>query len=243
LTQRIRSFLPRSLTRIKLKKKHSSVDDVNDNNETVVVHNVPPTTSSEQLAVLLENPITSLVTPKSTPKERATSSEHLKASVVKPTALSQQPTTSTASLELPTASSELPTTSSEQPKALFEQVTTSSASSGQLTATTLTQQLQPLGACKQRVDRIENSLASLCFAICSLEERVNEMQREEEIEDRMWRYTLELILIKYSLNNKSKDDVSRSGDMQIEDSKEDNLQGDGSEISQGDSQETDNQED
>ena len=213
LTQRIRSFLPRSLTRIKLKKKNSSVDDVNDNNETVVVYDVPPTISSEQLAALLEKP--SLVQPKTTSKKRATSS--------------QQPTTLL----------EEPTTSSQQSKALFEQVTASSTSSGQLTQQ---QQLQPLNACKQRVDCIENTLASLCFAICRLEERVDEMQREEEIEDKMWRYTLELILIKYSINNKSKDEVCNSGDMQIENRIDDNLQEDGSEVVQRDNQETENQE-
>ena len=213
LTQRIRSFLPRSLTRIKLKKKNSSVDDVNDNNETVVVHDVPPTISSEQLAALFEKP--SLVQPKTTSKKRATSS--------------QQPTTLL----------EEPTTSSQQSKALFEQVTASSTSSGQLTQQ---QQLQPLNACKQRVDCIENTLASLCFAICRLEERVDEMQREEEIEDRMWRYSLELILIKYLINNKSKDEVCNSGDMQIENRIDDNLQEDGSEVVQRDNQETENQE-
>ena len=71
---------------------------------------------------------------------------------------------------------------------------------------------------------------------------MDEMQREEEIEDKMWRYTLELILIKYSINNKSKDEVCNSGDMQIENRIDDNLQEDGSEVVQRDNQETENQE-
>ena len=192
LTQRIRSFLPRSLTRIKFKKKNNDDGENNKDGETVVVHDIPPTNLSEQ---------------------------------------------STTSSKQPTTASQKPTTSSQKPIKLMSSTRTPTTGLAQK------QQQKPLGACKHRVDQIENTLASLCFAICHLEERVDEMQREEEIEDRMWRYTLELILIKYSINSKGGDAGCSLGPEQLEDSKEDSPAEPDSKIVQGSSHETENQED
>lgn len=116
----------------------------------------------------------------------------------------------------PTTLIETPTTSGKQTrwvkrKAKIESRNIKTNTSQKPTPTSVQQQQQhkmqqhkycdrkQLNICKQRVEGLEDALESLWIALCHLEERVEDMQKEEEVEDRMWRYTLELISIKYSI--------------------------------------------